>query len=109
VSNLGPRAATGTADPQNVVAAGNWTVTFTPSILNVTVPEYEVHHIVIAGPGGYFLVYINGDFWDTSLLATNNSWDPSQPMLLRPSDSVYFYWSVATGNAPKVTMWLRQK
>jgi hypothetical protein len=52
-------------------------------------------------------VYINDDFWDTSLLATQNSWDPSQPLLLRQADTIYFYWSVTTGTAPMVTMWLR--
>jgi hypothetical protein len=105
--DLGPRTATGAADPGNPLGAGNWTVSFPPSVLTVQQPTFEVHHIALSGPGGYFEVYRNEDFWDTSLLGSQNSWDPSQPLLLRPGDTLNFYWSVATGAAPKVTLWLR--
>lgn len=105
--DLGPRAATGAADQDNPLGAGNWTVTFPPSLIAVQQPLFEAYHIVLSGPGGYFEVYRNSDFWDTSLLATQNSWDPQQPLLLRPGDTTYFYFSVAAGDAPKVTMWLR--
>jgi hypothetical protein len=106
-TNLGPRSGTGAADPDNPIGAGNWTVEFPPSVIAVQVADFQVHHIALSGPGGYFEVYVNSDFWDTSLLATANSWDPSQPMLLRQADTLYFYWSVASGAAPKVTIWLR--
>lgn len=106
-TDLGPRQSTGIPDPENVVASGNWTVTFAPSLLAVTVAQYEVYHIALNGPGGYFLVYRNGDFWDCSLLGSLNSWDPEQPLLLRQADTVYFYWSTSTGTAPVITLWLR--
>jgi hypothetical protein len=104
---LGPRAQTGKADPANLIAAGNWTVTWAPKDLNFMVPLAEVFHIAVNGPGGYFLVYINEDFWDTSSYGGQNSWDPSEPMLIRPGDTVSFYWSTSSGTAPQVTMWLR--
>jgi hypothetical protein len=104
---LGPRTQTGKADPGNLIAAGNYTAQFAPKDLNFTVPLAEVHHIAIDGPGGYIKVYINEDFWDTCSYGGQNSWDPSQPMLIRPGDIVSFYWSVASGGAPQVTIWLR--
>jgi hypothetical protein len=104
---LGPRAQAGKADQQNLIAAGNYTVQFAPKDLNFTVPLAEVFHIAVNGPGGYFLVYINEDFWDTSSFGGVNSWDPSEPMLVRPGDIISFYWSVSTGGAPGVTLWLR--
>jgi hypothetical protein len=105
--DLGPRTAAGVLDPNNPVGAGNWTVTFPPNIIAVQVPQFEVYHIVLSGPGGYLEIYRNSDWWDTTLLASRNSWDPEQPLLLRQADTLYFYWSVASGSAPMVTLWLR--
>jgi hypothetical protein len=106
-ADLGPRSAFGVLDPSNPLGAGNWTVTFPPSVLTITTPQFEVYHIALTGPGGFFSVFRNEDFWDTSLLATQNSWDPSQPMLLRSGDTVFFYFSIGTGTRPQVTLWLR--
>lgn len=106
---LGPRAQTGIADPQNMLAAGNWTVTFAPKSLQFSMPLAEVYHIAVKGPGGFFEVFINEDFWDTSDFGGNNSWDPAQPMLIRPGDTVFFFWSLSGGTAPQVTLWLRSK
>jgi hypothetical protein len=104
---LGPREQNGAADPLNKIAAGSWTASFAPKDLNFSVPLAEVYHITVNGPGGYFLVYINEDFWDAASYGGVNSWDPSEPMLIRPGDTVYFYWSVSGGTAPQVTIWLR--
>lgn len=106
--DLGPRGpVTGVADQSNPLGAGNWTVTFPAGLLAVQVKQYEVYKMVLQGPGGFFEVFRNTDWWDTSLLATRNSWDPQQPLLMRQADSLFFYWSVATGTAPMVTIWLR--
>lgn len=104
---LGPRALTGAADQGNLIAAGNYTVQFASKDLNFTVVLAQVFHIAMNGPGGYVLIYINEDFWDCVSYGGINSWDPSEPMLLRPGDTLTFYWSVSTGSAPMVTIWLR--
>lgn len=104
---LGPREQTGAKDQQNKVAAGNWTVTFAPKDLQFNVSVAQVFHIAVNGPGGYFLIYINEDFWDAVSYGGVNSWDPSEPMWVRPGDNVYFYWSLSSGTAPVVTIWLR--
>jgi hypothetical protein len=105
--DLGPRTATGVLDPDNPVGAGNWTVTFPPSVIAVQQALFEVYHIVLSGPGGFLEIYRNSDWWDTTLLASRNSWDPEQPLLMRQADTLYFYWSVPSGDAPMVTLWLR--
>lgn len=105
--DLGPRAGNGFADPTNPIAAGNWTVKFPPSVINVTVPVFEIYHIAIQGPGGFMWVYRDTNFWDAVSLGTQNGWDPAQPMLARPTDSIYLYWSTAQGSAPAATIWLR--
>jgi hypothetical protein len=104
---LGPREQNGTADSENKIAAGSWTVTFAPKDTNFSVPLAEVFHIAVNGPGGYFLIYINEDFWDAVSYGGKNGWDPSEPMLIRPGDTVYFFWSTSSGTAPQVTIWLR--
>jgi hypothetical protein len=104
---LGPREQMGAPDPQNKIAAGNWTASFSPGFLQFSSPVAEVYHIAVNGPGGYFLIYINEDFWDCASYGGVNSWDPSEPMLIRPGDTVYFFWSISSGTAPQVTMWLR--
>lgn len=106
-ADLGPRAGTGFADPNNPTGAGNWTVSFPASVLTVQVPLFEVYHIAVNGPGGYILVYRNEDFWDTTNYGGQNSWDPQQPLLVRPGDGLTFYWSIGTGTAPVMTLWLR--
>lgn len=109
---LGSRSLKGAKDTtgQNT---GNWTVAFTPQILDVTVTEFEVYKIVVTGaaPSATFNVYIDLQQWDTSVYGTNNSWDPTQPMLVRYGQTVYLYYSSAStdGHQPAVTIWLRHE
>lgn len=107
---LGSRKANGAKDTTGN-NPGNWTVAFDPNLLNVNVPQWECWKIVVKGAAATatFDVFINGDQFDISVYAKQNSWDPVQPMILRPGDTVYFYYStVATdGNKPQVTIWLR--
>ena len=109
---LGSRAATGAADTtgQN---KGNWTVTFAPKDLAVTVTEFEVYKIVVtkAAQTATFDVFVDSKQWDTSVYATNNSWDPTQPLIMRYGETLYFYYSSASsdGNKPQVTIWLRHE
>ena len=109
---LGSRSAKGAADTtgQNT---GNWTVTFDPNLLNVTVTEFEVYKIVVTGANASatFNVYLDAQQWDTAVYGTNNSWDPTQPMLVRYGQTIYFYYSSASsdGAQPLVTVWLRHE
>lgn len=104
---LGQRMATGTST-DNI----NWTVTFDMSVLNVstTIPYFEVYHIRINGvPGSTVDVKIQAWDWDTTNYGDNNSWDPNQPMLVQPGQTIYFYYTYpsASTSAPTVTLWLR--
>lgn len=107
---LGSRSASGAADTtgQN---QGNWTVQFTPKDLNVNVPEFECWKIVVKGSAATatFDVFVNSQQFDIAVYGQRNSWDPVQPMILRPGDSLFFYYSTAAtdGNQPQVTVWLR--
>lgn len=106
---LGSRATYGAADATGN-NHGNWTVSFTPDIINVNVPHFEVHKIVVHGAAGStFNVYVDQYEWDTSIQGYLNSWDPVQPLQLNPGNTLYFYYSDAiTDNIkPKVTIWLR--
>jgi hypothetical protein len=49
--------------------------------------------------------------WDTAVYATNNSWDPTQPLIMRFGQTLYFFYSSAStdGDQPKVTVWLRHE
>lgn len=106
-SYLGSRNAQGAVDKMNLFGAGNWTVTFTPQIINVQV-ACEVHHIAISGPAGSsFQVYQDTTFYDYVARGDINSFDPSQPMPLNPGQTLYFYWNSALSPAPNVTIFLR--
>jgi hypothetical protein len=105
--SYGPRSAYGVADSNNILGAGNWTVTFDQALIGVQV-QCEVHHIAIAGPSGSsFQVYIDNTFYDYVARGDINSWDPSQPMLINPGQTLYFYWNSAVNPAPKVSIYLR--
>lgn len=90
---------------------GNWTVTFDPSVISSNVPEFEVYKIVVRGgnPTATFDVYIDAKQWDTALYPAANAWDPNEPMLLNPGQTVYFYFRdpATSGFTPQVIMWLR--
>ena len=107
---LGSRKATGAADTTGT-NPGNWTVTFDPGLLNVTIPEFEVYKIIVggAGPTATFNVFVDAQQWDTAVYAVHNSWDPTQPLLVRSGQYLYFYYSTPStdGNQPSITVWLR--
>jgi hypothetical protein len=108
--DLGPRGAV-TGQPDNTGNnPGNWTVTFDPATLNFTLPFVEIYHIVISGAAGSsFTLWIDVHQWDGNQQGFINSWDPAQPITIRPGQYVYFYWSdpVTDNNPPTVTIWMR--
>lgn len=89
---------------------GNWTVTFDPSILNVTLSQFEVYKMIVAGaPGSSFNVYVENKQWDTAVFGQQNSWDPQQPLIMRNGQTLFFYYNdpVTDLTPPVVTIWLR--
>jgi hypothetical protein len=116
LQTLGSRQVTATLD-QTGLNTGNWTVQLTDQILNSNVDPYEIYHFFVstvtqlqwsATPAvGQFQVWVNNVPWDNQPYSANNSWDPSQPLLLHPGDEVDFFFSFGTGNPPIVTAWLR--
>lgn len=103
--------------PLSVVAAadttgknpGNWTITVDLSTLtNLT--EYECYHASIDGPVGFGVAwYINNKQWSHTSQGWQNEWDPSEPALLRNSDTLYLYWAAPTTAVPvpTATFWFR--
>lgn len=103
---LGQVTQRGSADPDNPVLAGGYTVTFDPAQLPRV--DAEVYHIAIKGPSGSsFDVYIDTTFYDTVARGDKNSWDPSQPMHIAPGSTIYFYYDTASGTVPMATLFFR--
>lgn len=102
---LGRRSATGAPDPSNPLGAGCWSVKFGPADLYPA--DFEVYHIAVEGPGGTFRVYIDNAFYSPAARGDINEYDPVHPMYMRRGESILFYWSIATGSAPSVTIYSR--
>lgn len=107
---LGSRGPiTGVAD-NTQLNTGNWTVSFTPDVINVNVPQAEVYKIVVSGaPNTTFNVYVDRQLWDVGVYGALNSWDPQMPLVIRPGQALYFCYSdaISDGVPPIVTIWLR--
>ncbi len=105
---LGNRSKAGFADPDNPLGAGNWTVTFTPQ--DVAWPgAFDIYHMAVKGPASsQFQVYLDTVFYDYAVRGDINSWDPNQFMFVMSGQTIYFYWNVATGNAPTVTIFAQE-
>lgn len=109
---IGARPLTAAADTTGR-NKGNYTCAFTPDILNVKVPFFEIYHALFTGARllDSVTIYIGTYQWSfaSAGVGGGSEWDPAQPMLLRPGDEVYFFWStpVAGNTPPVVTPWLR--
>jgi hypothetical protein len=109
---LGSRGpVTGAVDTRNV-NPGNWTIVFPPSMINVNVPQFQVYKMVVASnapSSPTFNVYVDTKLWDVGIYGTLNSWDPSQPLVMRPGETLYFDYSdpVSDGAPPTATVWIR--
>jgi hypothetical protein len=109
---LGARSVTAAAGMDDLnMNPGNWTASFTPARMSVTINNFELYHAVItAGPAGStFTVSLDLQPWSGASRGDINEWDPSQPLLMNASQTLYFYWNAATSTtpAPQVTIWLR--
>lgn len=89
---------------------GNWTIAFTPNLLTVNVSYFEVYKMIVQGASGTtFNVFVDLMQWDTAVYGTQNSWDPMQPLLMKPGENLYFCYSDAVSDLtpPIATIWLR--
>lgn len=89
---------------------GNWTIAFDPAQLNVNVPQFEVYKMIVFGAANTtFNVFVDNKQWDTGVYGTQNSWDPVQPLILVPGNTLYFCYSdpVSDNSPPNATIWLR--
>lgn len=88
---------------------GNWTVTFTPVILNYTVPEAFVYKLnTIGARGSSFNILIDNVVHDTNIYGQQNSWfdDADDSLLLRRSVTLsLLYNDPVSDNTPPVA-WL---
>ena len=113
--DLGFRSATGASDTSgnSGQTIGNWTVTFDPHTLNVTPDQgqFEIWHMTVTGASSKatFSVFRNTGCFSRNVYGVANEWDPQQPMVCRPGDYVFFYYSTPAtdGFQPSVTVWLR--
>jgi len=108
--DLGPRGpVTGTKD-QSGLNPGNWTIAFTPDVLSCNVPQFEVYKMVVQGASNTtFNVFREMKQWDLAIFGERNSWDPVQPLILIPGQSLYFCYSdpITDLTPPNATIWLR--
>lgn len=88
--------------------AGNWTATFTPDLIGISLPRFECYRIVIKGgpAGSTFDVIINNtNLYDSVSPGDTNSWDPKNPMKLSNGDTVSYEWNTGVG-ATGPTVWM---
>lgn len=93
---------------------GNYTCIFDDSVINASTPRFEMYHMYVEAPSlvgqsTTAKVVMNTGSWDATLLGQLNSWDPSQPLLMTPGDTLYVLFNVPVPNAtvPTVTAWFR--
>lgn len=112
-TTLGARPVTAALDTtgQNT---GNWTAMLDNSVIGAAVSQFEMYHMYIESPVNGDVqttaqVKLNSNFWDATLIGQLNSWDPAQPMLMTPGDTIYVLFNVpiSVTPAPVVTCWFR--
>lgn len=90
---------------------GNWTSVLGPSELAITVPVFELYRAVAKGvrPGDTADIFIDGNETSYNIFGSGGEWDPNQPPLLQPGQTMYFYWSTPTTvtTPPVLTAWFR--
>ena len=112
---LGARPVTAALD-QTGQNPGNWTAVFDPHQIQITAPVFELYHLYLTAPtlpgkSTTAKVIIDLMPWDITLIGQGNSWDPSQPALMTPGNTLYILFNVpvSTGPAPTVVAWFRQQ
>lgn len=90
---------------------GNFTTVFDPAELAITVAQFELYRGVVTGatPGATATVAIDKYLTSAAIFGSVSEWDPQQPPLIRPGQTIFVYWStaVAGGTPPVTTLWFR--
>ena len=76
---LGSRGPLTGVKDNSVLNPGNWTVSFTPDIINVNLSQFEVYKIVVLCTKPTlvtFDVYVDAFKWDTGVYGNRNSLGP---------------------------------
>ena len=106
MSYLGTCQARGVLSPLNRVTLGAWVVTFTPDDFGQG-SDFEVYRGYAEGPGGYFKTYLNGTPYGNGLNGLINEFAPVSAMFVRRGSTFELHWSIATGSAPLVVLYMR--
>lgn len=106
--DLGFRSADGKHSSKGYYAPGTtlWVVTFDPNTMPQS--EYEVYHGFARGPGGFFVVYIDDHGYGVAENGIVCEYAPTIPMHVRPGQTITCNWSINTGTAPRVDLYLRE-
>ena len=90
---------------------GNYTAAFTPDVLVINVPYFELYKMIVENvPIGFSATcVIDNKKFSFTLPNQGSEWDPSQPMLMIPSNELDLLWNIPVPNAtiPIVTAWFR--
>ncbi len=89
---------------------GNWTTTITVADVS-RVAVAEIYHAVVENnlPGAWARIQIGIRSFSFTQPLSGAEWDPVNPPLLGPGQTIYFLWNTAAtiGQAPVVTTWWR--
>jgi hypothetical protein len=107
---LGSRRVVAALD-QTGLNTGNLTSAFTPAVININVPYYEVYKMIVENvPIGFSATcVIDTKHFSFTLPNQGSEWDPAQPMLMIPSNELDLLWNIPVANptVPIVTAWFR--
>jgi len=109
-TGLGARGpVTGAADNSGH-NPGNWTIAFTPDVLNVNVNPFEIYKINVTGaPGSSFAIWIDTFCFESGIYGYFNTNDLANVIPMQPGQTCYLCYSdpVTDSNPPVATVWLR--
>jgi hypothetical protein len=90
---------------------GNLTSAFTPAVIDINVPFFELYKIMVVNvPIGFAAsVVIDNKLFSYTMPVSGSEWDPAQPMLLIPSNELDLLWTIPVANTtiPICTAWFR--
>jgi hypothetical protein len=102
---LGPRTAKSAKDTTGL-NTGNLTTAFTTNIIAINVANFEMYHAIITNvtPGAQATVTIGTAIYSSTSPQGGSEYDPSQPLLLWPSQEIYFLWNLPENTTPMPTI-----
>lgn len=108
--DLGPTFQLTATPDKTLRNPGNWTIEADPKDFAAWPAQVEIYQISIDGPvGSSFTVYRGTRRWNIVLQGWANTYDPVNPLYIRPGDSIFLFWNAAISALPVPTavFWLR--